>query len=61
MNDNLSSDATTARLSSSTVKIAYAGGMNVADYYIKGDKRWVNGAIYCRIEGSAINQLQAYS
>lgn len=40
-------------------KIAYTGGMNVADYYIKGPRRWANGAIYCRIEGSAVNQLQS--
>lgn len=41
-------------------KIAYTGGMNVADYYIKGTKtvgRWRD--MHCRIEGSAVNDLQA--
>ena len=40
-------------------KIAYTGGMNVADYYIKGTRqvgRWRD--MHCRIEGSAVNQLQ---
>lgn|SRR5574344_154226 len=40
-------------------KIAYTGGMNVADYYIKGTKEvgsWRD--MHCRIEGSAVNQLQ---
>jgi cardiolipin synthase A/B len=39
--------------------IAYTGGMNVADYYIKGTKRvgcWRD--MHCRIEGSAVNNLQ---
>ena len=39
--------------------IAYTGGMNVADYYIKGTKQvgeWRD--IHCRIEGGAVNQLQ---
>ena len=41
-------------------KIAYTGGMNVADYYIKGTKQvgeWRD--MHCRIEGSAVNQLQS--
>lgn len=40
-------------------KIAYTGGMNVADYYIKGTKQvgsWRD--MHCRIEGGAVNQLQ---
>lgn len=40
-------------------KIAYTGGMNVADYYIKGTKQvgsWND--MHCRIEGSAVNSLQ---
>jgi len=40
-------------------KIAYTGGMNVADYYIKGTKQvgeWRD--MHCRIEGDAVNQLQ---
>ena len=40
-------------------KIAYTGGMNVADYYIKGTKvvgEWRD--MHCRIEGSAVNYLQ---
>ena len=40
--------------------IAYTGGMNVADYYIKGTEQvgaWRD--MHCRIEGSAVNQLQA--
>lgn len=39
--------------------IAYTGGMNVADYYIKGTKKvgkWRD--MHCRIEGGAVNQLQ---
>ena len=39
--------------------IAYTGGMNVADYYIKGTKQvgsWRD--MHCRIEGGAVNQLQ---
>ncbi len=39
--------------------IAYTGGMNVADYYIKGTKEvgtWRD--MHCRIEGGAVNQLQ---
>lgn len=41
-------------------KIAYTGGMNVADYYIKGTKAvgsWND--MHCRIEGEAVNTLQA--
>jgi cardiolipin synthase len=40
--------------------VAYTGGMNVADYYIKGTKEvgtWRD--MHCRIEGEAVNQLQA--
>lgn len=40
-------------------QIAYTGGMNVADYYIKGTKRvgsWRD--MHCRIEGGAVSQLQ---
>lgn len=40
-------------------KVAYTGGMNVADYYIKGTK--VVGAwhdMHCRIEGDEVNTLQ---
>ncbi len=40
--------------------VAYTGGMNVADYYIKGTKEvgvWRD--MHCRIEGDAVNQLQA--
>ena len=40
-------------------KIAYTGGMNVADYYIKGTQQvgeWRD--MHCRIEGDAVNQLQ---
>lgn len=40
--------------------VAYTGGMNVADYYIKGTKQvgeWRD--MHCRIEGSAVNDLQA--
>ena len=39
--------------------IAYTGGMNVADYYIKGTEQvgeWRD--MHCRIEGGAVNQLQ---
>ena len=41
-------------------KIAYTGGMNVADYYIKGTEQvgeWRD--MHCRIEGDAVNDLQA--
>jgi len=41
-------------------RIAYTGGMNVADYYIKGTEQvgqWRD--MHCRIEGDAVNQLQA--
>ena len=41
-------------------KIAYTGGMNVADYYIKGTEQvgeWRD--MHCRIEGDAVNKLQA--
>ncbi len=40
-------------------KIGYTGGMNVADYYIKGTEQvgeWRD--MHCRIEGDAVNQLQ---
>lgn len=40
-------------------KIAYTGGMNVADYYIKGTKTvgsWHD--LHCRIEGEEVNTLQ---
>lgn len=39
--------------------IAYTGGMNVADYYIKGTEvvgEWHD--MHCRIEGSEVNTLQ---
>lgn len=39
--------------------IAYTGGMNVADYYIKGTAQvgtWRD--MHCRIEGGAVSQLQ---
>lgn len=41
-------------------KIAYTGGMNVADYYIKGTKKvgsWHD--MHCRIEGDEVNTLQS--
>lgn len=40
-------------------KVAYTGGMNVADYYIKGTKAvgaWHD--MHCRIEGDEVNTLQ---
>ncbi|MDO4801277.1 MAG: phospholipase D-like domain-containing protein, partial [Prevotellaceae bacterium] len=40
-------------------KIAYTGGMNVADYYIKGTPQvgtWRD--MHCRIEGNAVDELQ---
>ena len=40
-------------------QIAYTGGMNVADYYIKGTEQvgeWRD--MHCRIEGGAVNELQ---
>ncbi|MDD7317881.1 MAG: phospholipase D-like domain-containing protein [Prevotella sp.] len=40
-------------------KIGYTGGMNVADYYIKGTDvvgEWRD--MHCRIEGAAVNELQ---
>ncbi len=40
-------------------KIAYTGGMNVADYYIKGTPQvgeWHD--MHCRIEGDEVNSLQ---
>lgn len=40
-------------------KVAYTGGMNVADYYIKGTKqvgKWRD--MHCRIEGTEVNTLQ---
>ena len=39
--------------------IGYTGGMNVADYYIKGTEQvgeWRD--MHCRIEGDAVNELQ---
>ncbi|MCR5678861.1 MAG: cardiolipin synthase [Prevotella sp.] len=39
--------------------VAYTGGMNVADYYIKGTEQvgaWRD--IHCRVEGGAVNELQ---
>ena len=39
--------------------VAYTGGMNVADYYIKGTDQvgeWHD--MHCRIEGDAVNELQ---
>ena len=39
--------------------VAYTGGMNVADYYIKGTElvgSWRD--MHCRIEGSVVNDLQ---
>lgn len=40
-------------------KVAYTGGMNVADYYIKGTPQvgeWRD--MHCRLTGSAVNELQ---
>ena len=40
-------------------KVAYTGGMNVADYYIKGTEqvgKWRD--MHCRIEGPEVNTLQ---
>lgn len=40
-------------------QIAYTGGMNVADYYIKGTEQvgtWRD--MHCRIEGSEVNTLE---
>ena len=40
-------------------KVAYTGGMNVADYYIKGTPRvgeWHD--MHCRIQGTEVNTLQ---
>lgn len=40
-------------------RIAYTGGMNIADYYIKGTKKvgeWHD--MHCRIEGTEVNTLQ---
>ena len=40
-------------------KVAYTGGMNVADYYINGTEEvgaWRD--MHCRIEGSAVNDVQ---
>jgi len=40
-------------------KIGYTGGMNVADYYIKGTEQvgsWRD--MHCRIEGPAVGELQ---
>lgn len=41
-------------------KVAYTGGMNVADYYINGTEQvgeWHD--MHCRIEGTEVNTLQA--
>lgn len=41
-------------------RIAYTGGMNVADYYIVGTEQvgeWRD--MHCRIEGPAVNELQS--
>lgn len=41
-------------------RIAYTGGMNVADYYIKGTEKvgsWHD--MHCRIEGDEVNTLQS--
>lgn len=41
-------------------EVGYTGGMNVADYYIKGTKqvgKWND--MHCRIEGLAVNTLQS--
>lgn len=41
-------------------KIAYTGGMNVADYYINGTKQvgeWRD--MHCRIDGDEVNTLQS--
>lgn len=41
-------------------QVAYTGGMNVADYYIKGTRQvgaWND--MHCRIEGNEVNTLQA--
>ncbi len=40
-------------------KIAYTGGMNVADYYIKGTEQvgsWHD--MHCRVQGTEVNTLQ---
>ena len=40
-------------------KIAYTGGMNVADYYINGTNKvgeWHD--MHCRLEGDVVNELQ---
>lgn len=40
-------------------RIGYTGGMNVADYYVVGSEQvgeWRD--MHCRIEGSAVNELQ---
>lgn len=40
-------------------KVAYTGGMNVADYYIKGTRQvgeWHD--MHCRIQGTEVNTLQ---
>ncbi len=40
-------------------RIAYTGGMNVADYYITGTElvgRWRD--MHCRVDGSVVNELQ---
>ena len=39
--------------------VAYTGGMNVADYYIRGTYQVGNWRdMHCRIEGGAVNDLQ---
>lgn len=40
--------------------VAYTGGMNVADYYIKGKTEFGDWRdIHCRVEGDVVGQLQA--
>ncbi|MCF0202059.1 MAG: cardiolipin synthase [Bacteroidaceae bacterium] len=41
-------------------RVAYTGGMNVADYYLKGTEQvgeWRD--MHCRVEGDIVNELQA--
>lgn len=40
-------------------RVAYTGGMNVADYYIKGKPEFGGWRdIHCRVEGDAVDELQ---
>lgn len=40
--------------------LAYTGGMNVADYYIKGKAEFGEWRdVHCRVEGDAVDRLQA--